>query len=210
VLFIVGFMPVRLLSPLLLSFVFLFGRRPAVAQKMPAAPSGDVFVDKAGVLRWQQSRQEVALFGVNYTAPFAYAYRAHQRLGVNHEQAIRQDVYHLSRLGVDAFRIHVWDVEITDTTGNLLENEHLRLLDFLVSELRQRGIRIILTPIAYWNNGYPERDSGTGFSSIFPKGAAYTNPRAIAAQERYLTQFLNHRNPLHQKPQPRRPGHSGL
>ena len=154
-----------------------------------------MYVDKAGVLRWQKNKQEVALFGVNYTTPFAYAYRAHQRLGVNPEQAIRQDVYHLSRLGVDAFRVHVWDVEITDTAGNLQENEHLRLLDFLVNELKQRGIKIILTPIAYWNNGYPENDSGTGFSSIYSKGAAYTNPRAIAAQERYLTQFLNHRNP---------------
>lgn len=166
-----------------------------MAQKSTAAPGGDMFVDNAGVLRWQKSKQEVALFGVNYTTPFAHAYRAHQRLGVNHEQAIRQDVYHLSRLGVDAFRVHVWDVEITDTVGNLLENEHLRLLDFLVNELKARGIKIILTPIAYWNNGYPENDSGTGFSSIYTKGQAYTNPRAIAAQERYLTQFLNHRNP---------------
>ena len=182
------------LLPLLCSLAFLFGQRPVVAQKLPGAPAGDVFVDKAGVLRWQKTRQEVALFGVNYTTPFAYAYRAHQRLGVNPEQAIRQDVYHLSRLGVDAFRVHVWDVEITDTTGNLLENEHLRLLDFLVSELKQRGIKVILTPIAYWNNGYPEHDSGTGFSSIYSKGAAYTSPRAIAAQERYLAQFLNHRN----------------
>ncbi|MDQ2793109.1 MAG: membrane or secreted protein [Bacteroidota bacterium] len=185
----------RLLSLVLLSLTFLLGQLPAAAQKEPATPGGDVFVDRAGVLRWQKTKQEVALFGVNYTTPFAYAYRAHQRLGVNPEQAIRQDVYHLSRLGVDAFRVHVWDVEITDTTGNLLENEHLRLLDFLVSELKQRGIRIILTPIAYWNNGYPENDSGTGFSSIYPKGAAYTKPRAIAAQARYLTQFLNHRNP---------------
>ena len=188
-------MAVRLLSLLLCSFIFLSGARLAAAQKRAAAPGGNVLVDSAGVLRWQHGRQEVALFGVNYTTPFAYAYRAHQRLGVPHEQAIRQDVYHLSRLGVDAFRVHVWDVEITDTAGNLLENEHLRLLDFLVSELKQRGIRIILTPIAYWNNGYPENDSATGFSSIYSKGAAYTNPRAIAAQERYLTQFLNHRNP---------------
>lgn len=188
-------MPVRLLPLLLFNLAFLFGQRPAAAQKLPTAPGGDVFVDKAGVLRWRHDQQEVALFGVNYTTPFAYAYRAHQRLGVSHEQAIRQDVYHLSRLGVDAFRVHVWDVEITDTVGNLQENAHLRLLDFLVSELKQRGIKIILTPIAYWNNGYPENDSGTGFSSIHPKGIAYTNPRAIAAQERYLTQFLNHRNP---------------
>ncbi|UOQ96831.1 glycoside hydrolase family 5 protein [Hymenobacter sp. 5317J-9] len=180
---------------LLLFFLFFLAVTvPLLAQKAPKQPDGEVFVDKNGVLRWQKGRQEVALFGVNYTAPFAYSYRALQKLGVNHEQAIRQDVYHLSRLGVDAFRVHVWDVEITDTVGNLLENEHLRLLDFLVNELKQRGIRIILTPIAYWNNGYPEPDTGTGFSSIFSKGEAYTNPRAIAAQERYLTQFLNHRN----------------
>ncbi len=168
---------------------------PVVAQSLGKEPGGDVFVDKKGVLRWQRGRQEVALFGVNYTTPFAHAYRAHQRLGVPHEQAIAQDVYHLSRLGIDAFRVHVWDVEITDTIGNLQENEHLKLLDFLVNELKQRGIKIILTPIAYWNNGYPEQDSGTGFSSIYSKNQAYTNPRAIAAQERYLTQFLNHRNP---------------
>ncbi|MBC6607681.1 cellulase family glycosylhydrolase [Hymenobacter sp. BT188] len=168
---------------------------PALAQEAVRRPEGDVFVDKEGVLRWQKSKKEVALFGVNYTTPFAHAYRAHQRVGVAHEQAIRQDVYHLSRLGLDAFRVHVWDVEITDTLGNLQENEHLQLLDFLVAELKQRGIKIILTPIAYWNNGYPEPDTGTGFSSIYSKAQAYTNPRAILAQERYLTQFLNHRNP---------------
>ena len=167
----------------------------AVAQPDAKQPGGNVFVDKNGVLRWEKGKQEVALFGVNYTTPFAYSYRAIQRRGVPHEQAIAQDVYHLSRLGVDAFRVHVWDVEITDTAGTLLENEHLRLLDFLVNQLKQRGIKIILTPIAYWNNGYPEEDTGTGFSSIYSKTQAYTNPRAIAAQERYLTQFLNHRNP---------------
>ncbi|OGX83143.1 hypothetical protein BEN47_17840 [Hymenobacter lapidarius] len=166
-----------------------------LAQPTRSGPGGNVVVDKNGVLRWEKGRQEVALFGVNYTTPFAYSYRAIQRRGVPHELAIAQDVYHLARLGVDAFRVHVWDVEITDTAGTLLENEHLRLLDFLVNQLKQRGIKIILTPIAYWNNGYPENDTGTGFSSIYSKTQAYTNPRAIAAQERYLTQFLNHRNP---------------
>ena len=180
---------------LILALIVQTSVLPVAAQSAGHEPDGNVFVDKKGVLRWEKGNQEVALFGVNYTTPFAYSYRAHQRLGVPHEQAIRQDVYHLARLGVDAFRIHVWDVEITDTVGNLQENDHLRLLDFLVNELRQRGIKIVLTPIAYWNNGYPEKDTGTGFSSIYSKTQAYTNPRAIAAQERYLTQFLNHRNP---------------
>lgn len=174
---------------------------PASAQKAASTrlPAGDVYVDGQGVLRWQQTKQEVALFGVNYTAPFAHAYRAHLAVGADVEKAIAQDVYHLSRLGVDAFRVHVWDVEITDTLGNLQANEHLRLLDYLIAQLKQRGSKIVLTPIAYWNNGYPEPDTGTGFSSIYSKVQAYTNPRAIRAQENYLTQFLNHRNPYTQQ-----------
>ncbi|QNH60957.1 cellulase family glycosylhydrolase [Hymenobacter sediminicola] len=164
------------------------------AQSPPPAKA-DVYLDAKGVMRWQGSKQEVALFGVNYTAPFAHSYRSIKKLGMKPEQAIEQDVYHLSRLDIDAFRVHVWDVEITDTLGNVLENEHLRLLDYLIQQLKQRRIKIILTPIAYWGNGYPEKDTAqTGFSSIYPKGRAYNNPRAIKAQENYLAQFLNHRN----------------
>ena len=166
-----------------------------VALAQTPTPSGDVYVDAKGVLRWQKTKAEVALFGVNYTAPFAYSYRALTRLGIKPEQAIDQDVYHLSRLGVDAFRVHVWDIEITDTLGNLQQNEHLRLLDYLITKLKERNIKIILTPIAYWGNAYPEpTNTGKGFSSIYDKSQAYTNPRAIRAQSTYLGQFLNHRN----------------
>lgn len=167
----------------------------ASAQTTEKPPQGDVFVDKAGVLRWQKTKREVALFGVNYTAPFAYSYRALGQVGADREKAIDQDVYHLSRLGLDAFRLHVWDIEITDTLGNLQQNDHLRLLDYLIAKLKARNIKIILTPIAYWGNAYPEpTNTGPGFSSIYDKGQAYTNPRAIRAQENYLGQFLNHRN----------------
>ena len=78
-----------------------------------------VYVDKQGVLRWQKDNKEAAFFGVNYTTPFAFAYRAHKALGVDLEKAIQQDVYHLARIGLDAFRVHVWDTEISDTVGNL-------------------------------------------------------------------------------------------
>src|SRR4030095_4718605 len=81
-----------------------------------------VYVDKQGVLRWTKDNAEASFFGVNYTTPFAYAYRAQKALGVDLEKAIQQDVYQLARLGLDAFRVHVWDTEISDTAGNLLEN----------------------------------------------------------------------------------------
>ena len=42
---------------------------------------------------------------------------------------------HLARLGLDAYRIHVWDREVSDREGNLVENEHLDLLDYLTANI---------------------------------------------------------------------------
>ena len=154
-----------------------------------------VYVDKSGVLRWTKDHKEASFFGVNYTTPFAYSYRAIKALGIEPESAIRQDVYQLARLGLNAFRVHVWDTEISDSAGNLLENDHLKLFDYLLSELKKRNIKIIITPIAFWGNGYPERDEPTpGFSRKYGKGKATVNDTAIVAQENYLHQFFNHIN----------------
>lgn len=108
-----------------------------------------VYVDKNGILRYTNNNAEAAFFGVNYTVPFAYGYRSVKRTGIDIEKAIDQDVYHLARLGLDAFRVHVWDTEISDSTGNLLENDHLRLFDYLLFKLKQRKIKILITPIAF-------------------------------------------------------------
>ncbi|GAB3539420.1 hypothetical protein GCM10027443_35980 [Pontibacter brevis] len=155
-----------------------------------------VYVDKQGVLRWQKGNKEAAFFGVNYTVPFAYGYRSHKALHADLEKAIDQDVYHFARMGLDAFRVHVWDTEISDSVGNLLENEHLRLFDYLIAKLKERNIKILITPIAYWGSGYPEPDVKTaGFSSIYNKRQAVTEEAAFLAQERYLQQFFQHVNP---------------
>ncbi|PVY40782.1 cellulase family glycosylhydrolase [Pontibacter virosus] len=155
-----------------------------------------VYVDKQGVLRWQKGNAEANFFGVNYTVPFAYGYRSHKALGIDPEQAIDQDVYHMARLGFNAFRVHVWDTEISDSLGNLLENEHLRLFDYLIHKLKERNIKILITPIAFWGPGYPEPDYKTGgFSSIYNKQQAVTEEAAFQAQERFLAQFFQHVNP---------------
>ena len=96
-----------------------------------------VYVDKKGILRYTKGNAEAAFFGVNYTVPFAYGYRSVKRTGIDVEKAIDEDVYHLARLGLDAFRVHVWDWEITDSLGNLLENDHLRLFDYLIAKLKE-------------------------------------------------------------------------
>jgi Cellulase (glycosyl hydrolase family 5) len=179
-----------------LAIVFLFCNIKIVAQNKTLSKPNLVYVDKQGVLRYTNGNEEAAFFGVNYTAPFAFSYRAIKTLNVNLEKAIQDDVYHMSRLGFDAFRVHVWDTEITDTLGNLLQNEHLRLFDFLLAELKKRNIKTIITPIAFWGNGYPERDEITpGFSHKYGKRKALSNDTAFKAQENYLKQFFKHVNP---------------
>ncbi|GAA4460380.1 hypothetical protein GCM10023189_35420 [Nibrella saemangeumensis] len=146
-------------------------------------------------MRWGHTKAEVKGFGINYTVPFAHAYRVAKQLGIPHEQAIDHDVYHFARLGFDAYRVHVWDTEISDSLGNLLSNEHLRLFDYTLKKMKERGMKFIITPIAYWGNGWPEPDEKTpGFSRKYGKGPSLTNPDAIKAQETYLYQFLNHVN----------------
>ncbi|QCR21539.1 membrane or secreted protein [Pontibacter sp. SGAir0037] len=184
------------LMPVWLIIYLCLTSASVLAQKKSQGEPDQVYVDSKGILRWKKSKQEAAFFGVNYTVPFAYGYRSVRAMGIKPEQAIEQDVYHMARLGFDAFRVHVWDTEITDTLGNLLENEHLRLFDYLLYQLKERDIKVMLTPIAFWGNGYPEQDEATpGFSHRYGKQKALLNESAFKAQENYLRQLLNHVNP---------------
>jgi len=139
-------------------------------------------------------------FGVNYTLPFAYAYRASGYAGKDPYQAIDEDTYHFARLGLNAYRIHIWDVEITDHSGNLIANRHLDLLDYLICKLEQRGIHIILTTQSGWGNGYPERNIRTeGFGYDYDKGVINGDAKAIAIQKNYVSALVRHINPYNGK-----------
>lgn len=140
-----------------------------------------------------------AWYGTNYTVPFAHAYRALGELGVDRREAIDRDVYHMARLGLNAFRLHLWDVELSDAEGNLLDkdNEHLELLDYLIARLEERGIAIVLTAQTNFGNGYPERntDPNGAFSYDYPKCEVHDNPAAQNAQANYLDALVRHVNP---------------
>ena len=158
--------------------------------------TNNVIIDKNGVMLWKNSDKEITGFGVNYTVPFAHAYRSAKKLGIDPKKAIENDVYHFSRLGFNLYRVHVWDTQISDTLGNLIENEYLDTFDFLLKKLQEKGIKSVITPIAFWGNGWPEPDSfSPGFSHKYGKTEALTNENAIKAQQNYLFQFLNHVNP---------------
>lgn len=155
-----------------------------------------IYVDKEGVMRRSDTNEEVSYYGTNYTSPFAYSYRALGYLGKDRKRAIDRDIYHISRLGLNAFRLHLWDAELADSAGNLLSNDHLDLLDYTIAEFEKRGIDIILTAQTNFGNGYPEKNIDTGaFTYDFDKCKIHDDPKAREIQSRYLDALARHVNP---------------
>lgn len=155
-----------------------------------------IYVDKEGVMRRSNTKEEVSYYGTNYTLPFAHAYRALGELVIDRKEAIDRDVYHMKRLGFNGFRLHLWDVELSDSAGNLLHNDHLDLLDYLISQLEKEGIDIVLTAQTNFGNGYPEKNIDTGsFSYNYGKCEIHSDKTAQEIQANYLQQLASHINP---------------
>lgn len=168
----------------------------SISAESPDRQSYKIYVDSSGVMRRTDNNDEVSYYGTNYTLPFAHAYRAMNNLNIDHKSAIDRDTYHFSRLGFNGFRLHLWDVEISDSAGNLLNNEHLDLLDYLIAALEKRNIDIILTAQTNFGNGYPEKNIDTGaFTYDFNKCDIHADKKAQKIQENYLQQLASHINP---------------
>ena len=166
------------------------------AKKPASRQDYKIYVDKEGVMLRSDNKEEAAYYGTNYTLPFAYSYRALGYLGKDRREAIDHDVYQIARLGLNAFRLHLWDAELADSLGNLVESDHLDLLDYMIARLEERGIDILLTTQTNFGNGYPEKNIDTGaFTYDFDKCDIHDNPKAQKIQQNYLTQLAKHVNP---------------
>ena len=107
-----------------------------------------VYMDSSGVIRWKKNKQEIALFGANYCLPSACDFRAADYVGGDRKQMVVEDLDHFKRMNWDALRLCFWgDFQNTDRLGNLQENEHLELFDYLIAEACKRDIYMLLSPI---------------------------------------------------------------
>ncbi|UCH15422.1 MAG: hypothetical protein JSV22_05505, partial [Bacteroidales bacterium] len=158
-----------------------------------------VFLDDKGIIRWSDNNEEVALFGANYCLPSASDYRAAGYITNDRKKVIEEDMAHFARMGWDGLRICLWgDWENSDSLGNLVENDHLDLMDYLILKARERGIYMLFTPITTYSSMWPDGWGDTtanGFSKYYGRGELGTNPEAIEVQVNYLGQILNHVNP---------------
>ncbi len=174
-------------------------RAQRAAAPAPAPANRAVYLDAQGVVRWQDDRREVRLFGANYVLPTASDYRAAGYLHADRKQMIDEDMAQFARMGFDGLRLTFWgDWEASDSAGNLIANDHLDLLDYLIASARARGVYLLLSPIQLYGANWPDALQDTtdpGFGRHFGKGRMGTDPAAIAAQENYLRQLLDHVNP---------------
>jgi hypothetical protein len=172
----------------------------SVGRSQPAQPSSHelIRVDSEGVMRWRTTGTEVAMLGANYCLPSASDYRAAGVVNADRKKLIDQDMTHFVRMGWDALRLSFWgDWECCDKDGNLIANDHLDLLDYLIYTAKRRDLHMLLSPIVTYSSMWPDGDdpAAVGFSRYYKKEELGTNPKAIAAQVNYLTQLLNHVNP---------------
>ena len=195
------------------AFVLLFaGALAWAACAEPARfPFKAPFVVKDAVIR-DQDGKKVKLWGVNYLAPFNHNFINIRQAGAELTTAIDTDIAHLKLMGVDFIRVHLYDREITDNQGNLVENDHLKAFDYLVEQACQNGIFLMLTPTVWWNTVENEKtvsenyaywdltqQRAFGFSNYFSKDAILWHPEAIACQQRYLRGLFSHVNAFSKK-----------
>ena len=157
-----------------------------------------VYQDSKGVIRWKSDKTPMGVFGANYCLTSSNDFRAAGFVGRDYKSMIDEDMIHFTRMGWRAVRACIWgDWECSDKEGNLIVNEHIDCLDYLIAKASERGIAILLSPIvtygADFENGYGTKFPG--FSANYTKEELITNKECVKAEANYMTQLLNHVNP---------------
>ena len=157
-----------------------------------------VRLDDQGVIRWTDDGTEVTLLGTNYSPMSAHDYMSVGFFTQDRKEAIDQDLEQFARMGFHVVRLATWaDWESSDEQGNLIQNDHVDLMDYLIAEGRKRGIYFLLTPMHTYRPSIPKEqtDQLRGFEHYYKKSELGTNPKAIAAQANFLKQTMEHVNP---------------
>jgi len=151
--------------------------------------------------------EKVKLWGVNYYVPFNHNFFNIEELGKDHFAAIDEDIRHFKLMGVELIRMHLYEREITDRDGNVVENRNMEVFDYLVDQCEKHGIYLMLSPMVWWNTvnnqimqeryyAYWCIDSqeAFGFTNFYSCDSMLWDPAAIECQKTYLHGLFSRRS----------------
>ncbi len=143
--------------------------------------------------------EKAKLWGVNYYAPFNHNFYNIEELGKDHFAAIDEDIRHFKLMNIDFIRMHLYEREITDKDGNIVENQNMKVFDYLVEQCEKNGIYLMITPMVWWNTvknqiiqdryyayWYIDSQDAFGFSNFYSCDGMLWNQDAIDCQKRYM------------------------
>lgn len=153
---------------------------------------------------YDQEGQKVKLWGVNYYAPFNHNYYNISELGKDHFSAIDEDIRHLKMLGVDMIRMHLYEREITDRWGHIVENHNMKVFDYLVEQCAEHEIYLMLSPTVWWNTiknqivqeqlyayWHIDAQDAFGFTNYYSCDSLLWDPEVIECQQTYLDELCS-------------------
>lgn len=153
---------------------------------------------KDGVLLFEDG-SEAVLWGVNLQPSLSWEYRRmakhglHKPLEMDAYKAMIDEAYdELEMMGCNFIRIHLSPGDITDTEGNLVENQWLDLTDYVMAEAEKRGMYTYLAFLnalgaARWKETFISTKNET-------KPMWMIDPEFIEKADRYMSQLLNREN----------------
>jgi len=108
---------------------------------------------KDGIIYYEDNK-EVTLWGINSGTPFLWRYKGNKEFGLDHKKVIDQDFEDFKKMGVECVRTYISVIEgistIADQEGNLLNNIHLDLLDYMIYKCRENNMYLFLTAASGW------------------------------------------------------------
>lgn len=164
-------------------------------EKPAPVPTGSNFMTLRNGVMYAPDGTEVRLWGVNFQTPLSWEYGRLKNVGIAKTAAglnevALNNIEDLKMMGVNHLRCHLTPADLTDGSGNLIENSvYLDALDYMIAAAEERGIYVTFAFLNHMGQ------YGTGGDWIGKDRSTWIqDPEIVECSKRYIRQLVNHVN----------------
>ncbi len=163
------------------------------------APLRPITVQNGILVYDDASREEVALFGVNFGPTTYWEYRQtlqkYTNLPLTREtlhNVVDENLARAKRMGAEVIRIHLTVSDLAISTGDLNTNSaFLDAVDYQIAQASSLGIYVNLSMVNEMNTAYYSNSFLVGQE----RGKWITDPALVSKTQTYIRNMMNHVNP---------------